>query len=210
MITADTIMCNRLVASANVVSELEGRISAAVQSRDELNKRALVAASIGPVDVAAHCANEIVASYEEQVGRALSAGVDLLLLETMTSIAAATIAIGVIPDDVPFAVSFYADNDGNLPSGEPLEGAAAAVAGSNAIAVGLNCVAVSAVDGLVARLAKACQKPLLVCPSINNEVERRDFPDVMRRLKESFGIAIAGSCCGSTPDDTRRLCEALS
>jgi homocysteine S-methyltransferase len=170
--------------------------------------------------------DEARAAFAEQI-RALvqggpGVGADLLVIETMTSLAEAEQAIlaarSVAPK-VPVVVMMTVDEDGNCLDGSSAETAAIKLTEWGADALGCNCSAGPAtVLSVIERMRPVTSKPLAAMPNagIPRAVEGRTIyltsPEYMasftRKLVKA-GASIVGGCCGTTPSYTRAMKSSL-
>ncbi len=158
--------------------------------------------------------------HQEMAQALAAAGCDLVLVETMNTLrelVAATRA--ALATGLPVVASMVTDGRGRLLSGEPVEEAARAllalVPGPDV--VGINCVPARAIGADLDRLrAAAPGMPLAVYANTGRALdEARGLftdpvaPDEYARLAASWlavgGIALVGSCCGTSAAHTRAL-----
>src|SRR5271154_4507357 len=192
---------------------------------------AFVAASIGPLGVRLEPLgkvglDEAWAAFAEQI-RALveggpGVGADLLVVETMTSLAEAEQVILAARSEAPgtpVIVMMTVDEDGNCLDGASAETAAVKLTEWGADAVGCNCSAGPAtVLSVIERMRPMTTLPLAAMPNagIPRAVEGRTIyltsPEYMasftRKLVKA-GASIVGGCCGTTPSYTRAMKSAL-
>jgi methionine synthase / methylenetetrahydrofolate reductase(NADPH) len=201
------------------------------QIREKQASEAFVAAAIGPLGVRLEPLgkvglDEARGAFAEQI-RALveggpGVGADLLVIETMTSLAEAEQAIlaarSVAPA-VPVIVMMTVDEEGNCLDGSSAETAAMKLTEWGADAVGCNCSAGPAtVLSVIERMRPVTNKPLAAMPNagIPRAVEGRTIyltsPEYMasftRKLVKA-GASIVGGCCGTTPSYTRAMKSSL-
>src|ERR1700722_13621616 len=201
------------------------------QIRDKQACEAFVAGSMGPLGVRLEPLgkvglDEAREAFEEQI-RALveggpGVGVDLLIVETMTSLAEAEQAILAARSVAPgirVVVMMTVDEDGNCLDGASAEVAAIKLTEWGADAVGCNCSAGPAtVLSVIERMRPVTTLPLAAMPNagIPRAVEGRTIyltsPEYMasftRKLVKA-GASIVGGCCGTTPSYTRAMKSAL-
>ena len=152
----------------------------------------------------------------------LNAGVDGLLIETVTSIrnlqpmlAGARDAA----DGMPVLVSFVVDEKGDLlGDGLNIEAAVLYAEKHGANSVGVNCCSLSAANAAVPRMVASATTPVTVRPNVGDPVQTQDGP-VWHENPEAFaraciewrhaGAAMVGSCCGTTAITTAAMAEAL-
>ena len=156
--------------------------------------------------------------YKEQMRYLVDAGVDVILMETMTSMDEAMAALEAAQQvcDLPVLCSMTIDADGSIYAGGHIFEAAENLQEMGADAVGINCSVgpdqlVSIVEGLNQRLhIPMIVKPNAGMPKISDTGEAsydmtpERFGRSMKVLLEK-GAKIVGGCCGTTPDYIREL-----
>ena len=156
--------------------------------------------------------------YNEQMRYLVDAGVDVILMETMTSMDEAMAALEAAQQvcDLPVLCSMTIDADGSIYAGGHIFEAAETLQEMGADAVGINCSVgpeqlVSIVEGLNQRLhIPMIVKPNAGMPKISDTGEAsydmtpERFGRSMKVLLEK-GAKIVGGCCGTTPDYIREL-----
>ena len=156
--------------------------------------------------------------YIEQMRYLVDAGVDVILMETMTSMDEAMAALEAAQQvcDLPVLCSMTIDADGSIYAGGHIFEAAETLQEMGADAVGINCSVgpeqlVSIVEGLNQRLhIPMIVKPNAGMPKISDTGEAsydmtpERFGRSMKVLLEK-GAKIVGGCCGTTPDYIREL-----
>ena len=156
--------------------------------------------------------------YKEQMRYLVDAGVDVILMETMTSMDEAMAALEAAQQvcDLPVLCSMTIDADGSIYAGGHIFEAAETLQEMGADAVGINCSVgpeqlVSIVEGLNQRLhIPMIVKPNAGMPKISDTGEAsydmtpERFGRSMNVLLEK-GAKIVGGCCGTTPDYIREL-----
>ncbi|HEV2709503.1 MAG TPA: bifunctional homocysteine S-methyltransferase/methylenetetrahydrofolate reductase [Edaphobacter sp.] len=201
------------------------------QIREKQASAAFVAGSIGPLGVRLEPLgkvglDEAQAAFAEQI-RAMAeggpgVGVDLLIVETMTSLTEAKqviLAARSVAPSLPVIVMMTVDEDGNCLDGASAETAALKLTEWGADAVGCNCSAGPAtVLSVIERMRPVTSLPLAAMPNagIPRAVEGRTLyltsPEYMasftRKLVKA-GASFVGGCCGTTPSYTRAMKSAL-
>jgi methionine synthase I (cobalamin-dependent)/5,10-methylenetetrahydrofolate reductase len=199
--------------------------------REKQASEAFVAGSIGPLGVRLEPLgkvglDEAREAFEEQI-RALveggpGVGADLLIIETMTSLAEseqAILAARHVAPEVPVVVMMTVDEDGNCLDGSSAETAAAKLTEWGADAIGCNCSAGPVtVLSVIERMKLVTTKPLAAMPNagIPRAVEGRTIyltsPEYMASFAKKAvkaGAKFVGGCCGTTPSYTRAMKSAL-
>lgn len=187
----------------------------------------LLLGSMGPIGIEWFAEDsaefrEIRGIAREQARALLNAGVDGLLIETVTSIrnlqpmlAGARDAA----DGMPVLVSFVVDDKGDLlGDGLNIEAAVLYAEKHGANSVGVNCCSLAAANAAVPRMVASATTPVTVRPNVGNPVQTQDGP-VWHENPEAFaraciewrhaGAAMVGSCCGTTAITTAAMAEAL-
>jgi 5-methyltetrahydrofolate--homocysteine methyltransferase len=168
------------------------------------------------------------AAYEEQARALVEGGVDAIIIETQTALeelgvaidaakaAGAPCIIASLAYDLSADKLFYVTMMGVMP-----DRAAEFVAERGADIIALNCGTGMDMNGaaLVARQYRgSCSIPVMVQPNAGLPV-LENMKAVYKQLPADMalgvpaaleaGANIIGSCCGSTPDHTRAICEVV-
>ena len=215
---------------ANSVA-MEGDLEAINRAGVAISKRAadghaLVFASIGPTGkmlMAGEISKEQAhAAFAAQAAALATAGADALLVETMSEIEEARLAVDAATrTGLPVIASFAFDSGKNKDRtmmGATPEAVAAAMVDAGADAVGANCgVGMGYVAPICRRLRTACDLPIWIkpnagLPKMEGPVIRYDtspefFASHYAALRDA-GASFLGGCCGSTPDFIRALVSA--
>ena len=199
--------------------------------REKQATEAFVAGSIGPLGIRLEPLGKVGLdeardAFAEQIGAMIEGGpgvgVDLLVIETLTSLVEAEQAIRAARDvapGVPVIVMMTVDEEGNCLDGASAETAARKLTAWGADAIGCNCSAGPAtVLSVIERMRPVTSLPLAAMPNagIPRAVEGRTIyltsPEYMasftRKLVKA-GASIVGGCCGTTPSYTRAMRSAL-
>ena len=161
-------------------------------------------------------------AYREQVYDLLNDGVDGILLETFTSIRDVEPALAGArdaADGMPVLVSFAIDDKACLlGDGLTIEGAVVYAEKHGAAATGVNCCSLAAADAAAPRLVAAARGPVMVRPNAGDTSVVDGVP-VWNEDPEAFaaacvtwekaGVALVGSCCGTTAATIAAMAEAL-
>lgn len=143
----------------------------------------------------------LVENYRTQALALQRAGVDLYLIETMVDLEearAAVQAVGEIRGEKPVLVTFYCDDQGNIPAGKKVEEALTAMEEMGVSAFGLNCIPPETAQKQLERLAPRSKVPLMVQPEGGGRA-----PEVFRGWVERFydlGVRLFGGCCQTGPE----------
>jgi len=169
---------------------------------------------------------EAYAAFAQQV-KALAeggqgVGADLLVIETMTGIAEAELALRAAKREgggIPVIVMVTVDDDGNCLDGTTAEDAARLLTKQGADAVGCNCSEGPAVVlSVIERMRAVTKLPLAAMPNAGTpkSVDGRSLyltsPEYMASFAKKFvkaGAGFVGGCCGTTPQYIRSMRGAL-
>lgn len=226
------ILTNTFRANAIAMPELSASDLDAINregvalSKKGATDRALVFASIGPIGkilMSGEVAPEQVsAAFAAQAESLAAGGADALLIETMSDIEEARLAVVAAKQTgLPVLLSFAFDtgkNKDRTMMGSTPEAVAEAMVAAGADAVGANCgVGVELSVTICERLHAACGLPIWMKPnaglpklegtSIHYETSAEYFASHFAALRDA-GASFVGSCCGSTPDFIRALIAA--
>ena len=204
---------------------------AAVEAvREVVGDRAYVSGSCGPcgrtlLPYGDAEPDEVRESFRRQVGALVEAGADVVCVETMTDLAEATLAVEAaraVSADVPVmaTMTFDATPRGFYTiMGVDVTAATAGLLAAGADLVGSNCG--NGIENMVAiaREFRACtDAPLLIQSNaglpelVDGEVVYGETPEFMASHARDLldvGVQVVGGCCGTTPEHTRALREAL-
>jgi methionine synthase I (cobalamin-dependent) len=180
-----------------------------------------VAGSVGPLGVRPGelPLDDARAAFAEQI-RALGeggpgVGVDLLVIETMTSLTEAAEAIRAareVARELRLVVMMTVDDQGNCLDGASAEVAATRLTELGADAIGCNCsTGPAAVLRAIERMRRATHLPLAAMPNagLPRSVGGRSVYSITPEEMASFarklivaGAGFVGGCCGTTPKHT--------
>ncbi len=201
------------------------------QMREKHASEAFVAGAIGPLGVrlgpeSKVTEGEAYAAFAQQV-KALAeggqgVGADLLVIETMTGMAEAGLALRAAKREgrgLPVIVMVTADEQGNCLDGTTAEDAARQLTERGADAIGCNCSEGPAlVLSVIERMRKVTAVPLAAMPnagtpkSIDGRSLYLSSPEYMASFAKKFvkaGAKFVGGCCGTTPQYIRSMRGAL-
>lgn len=163
----------------------------------------------------------LAAGGKDKDGKAFR-GVDLILLETMTSIAEAEAALRAsrrAAPELPVIVMVTVDDDGNCLDGTACELAVEKLAAIGPDGIGCNCSAGPAtVLTVIERMRAVTSLPLMAMPNagLPRTVEGRNIymctPEYMASFARKYikaGATLIGGCCGTTPSHIRAMKSAL-
>ena len=225
-----TFRANRVaLAAAGLVGELAAINRAGVRiSRDAAQGRALVFASMGPTGKLPAAGEitpeETLEAFREQAAALAEGGPDALLLETMSDLTEASLALAAAREmGLPVWVSFAFDSGKNKDrtmTGVTPEQAARRMTEEGASGVGANCGAgIVEAAPICRRMRAVTALPLWMKPNAGLP-ELKDGQLTYRVSPEQFashipalmgaGANVVGGCCGSGPDFIRAASRALA
>jgi 5-methyltetrahydrofolate--homocysteine methyltransferase len=199
-------------------------------TRRVAGERAYVMASIGPCGQLLRPYGDLdpetlYSGFERQARALVDGGADLLVVETMTDLTEAVLAVRAATaaaGDRPVAASmtFDATPRGYFTvMGVTVQQAAAALVEAGARIVGANCGrGIEDMAGVIREYRQHTRRPLLVQANAGLPEHREGrviYPQTpeftAERAKEllDLGVSILGGCCGTTPDHTRALRRLL-
>lgn len=164
-------------------------------------------------------AEEVSAAFAAQARSLAGAGADALLVETMSDIEEARLAVeAALQTGLPVVASFAFDSGKNKDRtmmGATPETVAAAMEESGAAAVGANCgVGVEHSIAISGRLHAATSLPVWIKPNaglptidstgLHYTTSAEFFASHFAALQQA-GASFVGACCGSTPEFIRAL-----
>ncbi|MGD0729769.1 MAG: homocysteine S-methyltransferase family protein [Terracidiphilus sp.] len=226
VILTNTFRANAIAMPDSNAGDLDAINRAGVALSRKTAGKALVFASIGPTGkmlVSGEIGSEQVsAAFAAQTSSLAAAGADALLVETMSDIEEARLAVEAarrtgLPVVVSFAFDSGKNKDRTLMGATP-EAVAAAMVEAGADAVGANCgVGVEQAVTICQRLHAACDLPIWIKPNaglpkmdgtaIHYDTSAEFFASHFAPLREA-GASFLGGCCGSTPEFIRALVNA--
>jgi methionine synthase I (cobalamin-dependent) len=227
VILTTTFRSNPIALAA---SSLEGSTEALNRAGVAISKKAaagqaLVFASMGPTgkllmtgDVTA---DQVRGAFARQAAALAEARADALVLETMSDIEEAGLALAAARETgLPVIVSFAFDSGRKLDrtmTGATPEQAARVAQEGGAAAVGANCGAgPAAFTEICRRLRAACDLPVWLKPNaglpkvVGGQVLYSETPDEFAASAVellSAGASFVGGCCGTSPDFIRALAK---
>ncbi len=188
--------------------------------------RAWVAGSMGPLGVRIEpwgrtTVAEAEAAFREQAAALAEGGVDLFILETFGSVAEIAAAIRGVrsASALPIVAQMTTADDGHAPDGTPVERFTRAIEEAGADVIGLNCsVGPAAMLDTIERMTRVYSGRLAAQPNAGRprDVDGRNLylssPEYMASYAKRFvaaGVRLVGGCCGTTPEHTRQMVQAV-
>lgn len=164
---------------------------------------------------------ELIDVYKEQIKSLVEAGVDLLVVETMMSLAEARAALIAAKEtcDLPVIVSMTYNEDGRTLYGTDPATAVVVLQSLGADAIGVNCsTGPEEMVPLVERMARYSNVPILAKPNagmpelIDGEtvyaMTPEEFAEAGRKLVAA-GASLVGGCCGTTKEHITALAQTV-
>ena len=215
VILTNTFRANGVAMKDANAAELDAINRSGVKISRLAAGQALVFASIGPTGkmlVSGEIGEEQVsAAFAAQAQSLAAAGADALLIETMSDVGEARLALAAARQtSLPVIVSFAFDSGKNKDRtmmGETPEAASEAMAEAGADAIGANCgVGVEYAVPICQRLRAACNLPIWIKPnaglptlegsSIHYGTSADFFASHYAAIRDA-GASFLGGCCGS-------------
>ena len=224
VINANTFGANKL----NFGDKTEEIIFAAVKNAKEAvaesGKECFVTLDIGSLGKLLKPAGELdfeeaVEIFSEVVVYGTKAGVDLILIETMTDCLETKAAVLAAKENssLPVFVSNAYDESKRLLSGTDAEAMVALLEGLRVDAIGINCsLGPAQMKPIVEKLCRFSSLPVFVCPNagLPREENGKTIFDVgadefAEKVKDfvKTGVHGIGGCCGTTPEFIGKLSE---
>ena len=209
-------------ADAYTLEEIVRAGCAAAQEAVREAGRGYVALDLGPTGkllrpMGTLSFEECVEVYTEVVRIGVSAGVDLITIETMSDLHELKAAVLAAKEasDLPVFATVVFEERGRLLTGGTPEAAAAMLEGLRADAIGVNCgLGPAQMVPLVERLIRCASVPVIVNPNAglprteNGRTVYDIGPDEFARLMSvmpEMGVSVMGGCCGTTPAHIRAI-----
>ena len=195
-------------------------------AREISGENVFIGGSVGPTGrdlaVGVWTLDDAYEAFVEQIGALVEGGVDLLVLETFPALREAQVALRAARavTDIPVVVFLNFNADLATPAGESAREVVLSLTAAGADVIGLNCGVgpQAALDMLQEMAASRGEARLAVMPNagLPRVVEGRNvypsapdyFADFALRAKD-LGAGLIGGCCGTTPEHTRAMREAL-
>lgn len=234
VIETNTYGANRLKLEhyglADKVREINFRaMKLARDVREVTGTPVLIAGAVGPLGAVLEpygalqpaVAREV---FAEQIGALLEQGADLILFETFSDLQELLLAIEVARSigDLPIVAQMSFAEDGRTALGNTPQEVVEALVAAGVAMVGANCsVGPQRLFKVVEAMHVAEPRARLSAqPNAGWPTERHhrvfypSTPEYManyaRRMVEELGVSLVGGCCGTTPEHTAAMREALA
>jgi methionine synthase I (cobalamin-dependent) len=226
VILTNTFRANAIAMHGCTEDDLDAINRAGVALSRHAAGEALVFASIGPTGKMLLSgeidSEQVTAAFAAQARSLAAAGADALLVETMSDIEEARLAVDAarrtgLPVLVSFAFDSGKSKDRTMMGATP-ESVAEAMVEAGADAVGANCgVGVEQAIPICRRLRAACDLPIWIKPNaglptmegtaVHYGPSAEFFASHYAALRDA-GASFLGGCCGTTPEFIRALMNA--
>ena len=161
---------------------------------------------------------DLIDIYKEQILSMVDAGVDLLVVETMMSLAETRAALIAAKEvcDLPVIATLTFEADGRTLFGTDAKTAAIVLESLGASAIGANCSTGPAqMESIISDMVTHTRIPVIAKPNAGlpfldengntcYNMEAEEFTEEMEVLVNA-GAAILGGCCGTTPEFIRQI-----
>ena len=161
---------------------------------------------------------DLIDIYKEQILSMVDAGVDLLVVETMMSLAETRAALIAAKEvcDLPVIATLTFEADGRTLFGTDAKTAAIVLESLGACAIGANCSTGPAqMESIISDMVTHTRIPVIAKPNAGlpfldengntcYNMEAEEFTEEMEVLVNA-GAAILGGCCGTTPEFIRQI-----
>ena len=229
VILTNTFGANRITLAGHGLADNAKEINTAGVriSKDAAGSRALVFASMGPCgkmlmtgDVTEE---ELSSAFTEQAAALAAAGADAIVIETMTDIEEARIAVHAahatgLPVIASMVFDSGKDKDRTM-MGTPPEVVAEELTAAGADVIGANCgLGIEGYIPIARRMRAATTLPVWIkanagLPEMNNgtityHTTPEEFATQAKQLREA-GVAFVGGCCGTSPEFVAALTRTL-
>ena len=158
--------------------------------------------------------------YKEQILCLVDAGADLLVVETMMSLAETRAALIAAKEvcDLPVIATLTFEADGRTLFGTDAKTAAIVLESLGASAIGANCsTGPSQMENIISEMVSHTRIPVIAKPNAGlpfldengttcYNMEAEEFAEEMEVLVNA-GATILGGCCGTTPEFIRQIHE---
>lgn len=161
---------------------------------------------------------DLIDIYKEQILSMMDAGVDLLVVETMMSLAETRAALIAAKEvcDLPVIATLTFEADGRTLFGTDAKTAAIVLESLGASAIGANCSTGPAqMESIISDMVTYTRIPVIAKPNAGlpfldengntcYNMEAEEFTEEMEILVNA-GASILGGCCGTTPEFIRQI-----
>lgn len=228
VITTNTFGANehKLAGSNASVEEI---ISAAVRIAKEAKQGydALIALDIGPIGellepLGTLSFDDAYHIFKRQVDAGIQAGVDIILIETMTDLYEVKAAVLAAKEScsLPVFVTMSFEDNGRTFTGCCAESMVATLSGLGVDALGVNCsLGPVQLKPIVSRILQYSTVPVMVQPNAglpvvidgktNFDIDKYQFAEIIAEFVKD-GVSIVGGCCGTSQEYIAEIKTKLS
>ena len=228
IVTTNTFGVDGLKYNENTEYQLKPVVEAAVKNARKAielsGKEAFVALDMGPTgkllkplgDLAFEDAVKL---YKEVVAAGVSAGADLILIETMSDTYETKAAVLAAKEtcSLPVFVTVTFDEKGKLLTGGSPASVVAMLEGLGVDVLGMNCgLGPGQMIDILQDVLDVSSVPVMVNPNAGlprsengktvYDIDADMFAELMEKIVD-MGARIAGGCCGTTPEHIRKVFE---
>lgn len=225
IIGTNTFGANALKFPDNLTEVIQSAVGHAQEARRRAGREdAYVSLDIGPTGRLLQPMGDLpfeqaVKLFGEAVKIGANAGVDLILIETMSDSYEAKAAVLAAKEnsELPIVVTLIFDENGKMLTGGSIDSAVAMLEGLRVDAIGVNCgLGPKQMHPLIKRLTEVCSLPIIVNPNAGLprsengktvfDVDADEFASLMEEIAD-MGVQLLGGCCGTTPAHIRKMIE---
>jgi len=235
---SDIVQCNTFGASPMKLSmySLEDKYAeinetAVKAARKAVGDKAVVAASMGPCGrllkpFGDADTENVFDSFKKQAEVVINSGVDMILVETMTDIEEAKIAVKAaksVSDNIPVGATMTFDSTPRgffTIMGNDIKTAVKELENAGADIVGSNCGnGIEVMINIAREFKKFATKPIIIQPNaglpemVGGKPTYNESPQFMAEKAKQFldiGVSIIGGCCGTTPAHIKALRQMIN
>ncbi|KPJ61017.1 MAG: hypothetical protein AMJ46_03260 [Latescibacteria bacterium DG_63] len=226
ILTTNTLNANRIRSSEWKLNVLEINRKAVQIALGVSDDRAWVFGSVGTLGefmtpLGELSLEEVRDAFREQVSCLVEAGVQGLILETISDIKEMRALLMVVREvcGLPVIAQMSFSADGRTVTGSPPESVCISISALRPNVIGANCGAgLDDMLKVIQKFAPLTTLPIVAQPNAGIpflEGDRPVFPATPEEMAESAinlteaGASVIGSCCGSTPEHTKAISKAL-
>ena len=225
---ADIATANTFGANPLKIDNVDEVVASAVQNAKNAKTKneQFIALDIGPTGKLLKPLGDLdfedaVSAFATTVKAGVKAGVDLILIETMSDPYEMKAAVLAAKENsnLPVFATFVLDENGKTVTGCEIGAMVSLLEGLRVDAIGLNCsLGAEQLKKFIPKLVNATSLPVIVNPNAglptisDGKTYYKQAPDEFAsHMKEiaDMGARILGGCCGTTPDHISSMTEAL-
>ena len=225
IINTNTFGANALKFPDNLREIVEAAVSNAKEARRQSGREdAYIALDLGPTGRLLQPMGDLpfeqaVELFGEVVRIGAAAGVDLVLIETMSDSYELKAAVLAAKEncDLPVLATVIFDENGKMLTGGTVDSAVAMLEGLRVDALGVNCgLGPKQMLPIVKRLTEVSSLPVIVNPNAGlprsengktvYDIDADEFAALMGEIAD-LGVQVLGGCCGTTPAHIRKMIE---